>query len=121
MAKQLNSVPDTKGEKSKEENSSLARDEDQYTKPQSSVENKAGSEEQGVLQEEFGAQCLRIGLHAKVLRGESGRTAEDMGGPTVPKTLQKAAGQEGLELVKVEQVKVGPGCVYTWLTYQPQG
>ena len=43
-----------------------------------------------------------------------------MGGPTVPKTLQKAAGQEELELVKVEQVEVGPGCVYTWQTYQLQ-
>ena len=87
MAKQLNSVSDTKGEESKEENSSLVRDEDQYTKPQGSVENEAGSEEQGVLQEESGAQCLRIGLHAKVLRGESGKTVGDMGGPTVPKTL----------------------------------
>ena len=45
----------------------------------------------------------------------------DTGGLTVPKTLQKAAGQEELELVKVEQVKVGPGCVYTWWTYQPRG
>ena len=52
MAKQLNSVPDTKGEKFKEENSSRVRNEDQYTEPQSSVENEADSEEQGVLQEE---------------------------------------------------------------------
>ena len=49
MAKQLNSVSNTKGEESKEVNSSLVRDKDQYTEPQSSVENKAGSEEQEVL------------------------------------------------------------------------
>ena len=66
MAKQLNPVSDTKGEESKEENSSLVRDEDQYTKSQSSVENEAGSEEQGVLQEESRAQCLRIGLHGDI-------------------------------------------------------
>ena len=27
--------------------------------------------------------------------------------------------KEGLEFVKVEQVEVGPGCVYTWQTYRP--
>ena len=69
-----------------------------------------------MLQEESGVQYLRIGLHAKVLCGELGKTSGDMGGPTVPKTLQKAAGQEELELVKMEQVEVGPGFVYTWWT-----
>ena len=59
-------MPDTKGKKSKEETSSLVRNEDQSTKPpcpveskdqstepHCSVENKAGSEKQGVQQEEF--------------------------------------------------------------------
>ena len=52
MAKQLNSVSDTKAEESRKENSSLVRDEDQSTKHLSSVDNGAGSGEQEVLQQE---------------------------------------------------------------------
>ena len=110
IAKQLNSVSDTKGEKSKEETSSLVRKEDQSTKPHCSVENGASSEKQGVQQEES---------------GELVKTLGNMGDTTISCALQKppggrqlqhpqgeeSAGEEGMELVQVEQVEVGPGCI----------
>ena len=77
MAKQLNSVSNTKGEESKEENSSLVRNEDQSTKPHGSVENRAGSEEQGVQQEES---------------GEPVKTLGDTEGTTVPSVLHRGVG-----------------------------
>ena len=60
-------------------------------------------------------------MHAKVLCREPGKTSGDAEGTTVPRTLQKTEEKDELELVKVEQVEVEPGCVYTSRTYRPRG
>ena len=93
MAKQLNSVPNTKGEKSKEENSSLVRDGDQYTKPQSSVENKAGSEEQGVLQEESGPSALELVCMLKYCAGSQGEPRKTWEVPQSPRLCRRLQGK----------------------------
>ena len=60
MAKQLNSVSDTKGEESKEENSSLVRDKDQNTKPGALWRTKLAQRSRGCCRENLGHSALEL-------------------------------------------------------------
>ena len=81
MAKQLNSVSGTKGEKSKGETSSLLRNEDQSTEPPCPVGNEDSLEKRGAQQEES---------------GELVKSSGNLEDKTASSTLQKPPGERQL-------------------------